>query len=325
MRRAAAALSVAALVFGAGCAARGGSASLAPEARDALRQERVCWASRDGIYIARGDGSDSDRIVRVGAIGKNAAVFLPSMPAGRADSLLFLSLLDLNPIDASGTGLTLHILDLDGDRITFWRRISLAKIVPAGPDGRYTLFSVPAAAWLPEGARIALAVRREEPAGDAVLLMDAEGGPTALIDIAPRRFSRGTSLSWDSISRVLYLGLAGPSPGEPGVIGAIGLKDGERAQVVAPGSYPAVAPDGRIAVVDAGDELAVMGRGGGQAGRVEGAEGRAKNRLFWSRDGRYLYYYALVPSGPLGLGQVTVLRCLDTIGGAAPFDLVRLR
>jgi hypothetical protein len=260
------------------------------------------------------------------------------MPAAGPNRLLFLSLLDLNPVDASGTRLTLEILDLEEDRITFWRHISLAKIVAAGPGGRYTLFSVPAVAWSADGKSIALALRREEPAGDALLLMDGEGSPTALIDIAPHRFSRGTSLSWDA-RKTLYFGLQGAAPDEAGVVGAIGWKsmamgrgvtiqsqDLQRSKVdiLGKGAYPAVSKDGRVAVVEAGDELAMLGIDGARTDLLEGAEGRAKNRLFWSRDGRFLYYYALVPSGPLGMGQVTVLRCLDARAGGV-FDLVRLR
>lgn len=302
----------------------GAPKDLEPEARAALLSARVVWASRDGVYIARGDGSDSDRIVKGSDLGKNAGVFLPSMPADDANRLLFLSLLDLNPVDASGTHLTLEILDLEGDRITFWRHISLAKIVPAGAGGRYTLFSVPAVAWSADGKNIALALRREEPAGDAVLLMDGEGNPTALIDIAPQRFSRGTSLSWDLEHESLFLGLQGSTPDDAGVVGVIGRKGLGPIHTVGPGAYPAVSSNGRIAVVEPGDTLALLGRDGERIDRLEGAEGRAKNRLFWSRDGRYLYYYALVPSGPLGMGQVTVLRCLDTRAGGV-FDLVRLR
>ncbi len=337
MRRPVCFLLLLALVGCAHCAARQGG--LNADAVSDLRREKVCWASRDGIYIARGDGSNSARIVKAVDLRKDASVLLPSMPSTGADRLLFLSLLDLNPGDATGTALTLNILDLEGDRIEFWRHISLAKIVAADPGGRYSLFSVPAAAWSPDGRHIVLALRREGPAGDAVLLMDGEGSPTAVIDIAPERLARGTSLSWGPTLGTLYVGLQGPPGQDTGVIGVLGWK-GFGAGVVrwdprreiarkwvlvsGPGAYPAVSSEGRIAVVEPGDVVSLLGRDGARVDRLEGAEGRAKNRLFWSRDGRYLYYYTLIPSGPLGLGQVTVLRCLDTLGGG-DFDLVRLR
>ena len=317
-----------ALTGGACSAARQGG--LNADAVSDLRRERVCWAEREGVFIARGDGSDRVRIFETSKLGEGGVVFHPSMPRAGPDRILFLSLRDLDARDSTGTALTLNILDLNGKRIELWRRVSLSKIVAAGAGGRASIFSVPAVSWSPDGTRIALALRREGQERDGVILMDAQGVPTVFRDVGAARLSRGTSLSWSPEGEALVVGLEDPVGDGAGIIGRLATGPGgdvaaTPARPLGRGAYPAVSPDGeRIAVVEGREELAVLDRDGALIDRLKIPSGRAPNRLFWSGDGRHLYYYTLIPSGPLGLGQVTVLRCLDTLAGGT-IDLVRLR
>lgn len=98
-------------------------------------------------------------------------------------------------------------------------------------------------------------------------------------------------------------------------------------ETIAPGASPAVSPQGRIAIVDPKAGLwdfVLLGSDGEEIERFRRPAGRAPSRPFWSPDGRFLYYHSLAATGPLGLIEMTMLRCLDTRDGTV-FDLVPLR
>ncbi|HEY3174578.1 MAG TPA: hypothetical protein VGK94_02325 [Candidatus Polarisedimenticolia bacterium] len=309
-------------------------------ARGTLRSSSIAFAGGNDLYLARGDGSEPRRLIAGSEIGRGGAIFLP-MPSPAGERLLFLSILDLDVIDSSGRDLSLNILDLDGRdpstaSITAWRQVGLEKIAPPGPKGGQEIFTAAAAAWSRDGSRIALGLNRPaSDGGDAILLLDADGTPSELYELGGRDLSRASSIAWTPGGVSLLFG-AESEAGDERTIGVVMLLDlaatGQRAgparlTELGPGRYPSLSPDGsRIAVVDdrAGQwDLLVLDMRGHEIDRFVRPAGRGLNRPQWSADGRYLYYYSLASTGPLGLVEITMLRCLDTFSRRV-FDLARL-
>lgn len=341
MRRPAPALAVAALTLAGSAACLTsrvyGLGVTDESARATLRPSPLAFADRNDLYVARGDGSDARLLVAGRQIGRGGAIFLP-MPAPGGRRLLFLSVVDLDVRESTGRDLSLNILDLDGadpagSSIAAWRRIRLEKIAAPGPEDRQEIFTVAAAAWSRDGSRIALGINRPaSTGGDAILLLDAEGRPAMLYDLGGRDLCRVSSIAWTADGTALVFGAESEAEGGGtlGVVLRLDLTDpGPRAALVelGPGRYPAISPDGsRIAVVDdrAGQwDLLLLDMKGREIDRFVRPAGRALNRPQWSTDGRYLYYYSLASTGPLGLFEITMLRCLDTFSRRV-FDLARL-
>jgi WD40 repeat protein len=303
------------------------------DARASLAAQRIAFARQDGLYLARGDGSGERKILDSEDLG-GGAVFLPSVTAD-GKHVVFLSLLDLDVRDSTGRDLALNIVALEGTAVGGWRRVRLEKIAPPPAGGREEVFRAAALAWAPDGSLIAAALRGATSEGDdEVVLFGAGGDPMASYDLGKRRLTRVSSLSWSPDGASLILGLEGN--GDAQEAGLVGRLDRSRAgrsglapalAILAPGQFPALSPDGgRIAVVEAGEggsDLVVLSASGAEIDRYRRPAGRAPNRLFWSADGRYLYYYSLASTGPLGLLEITMLRCLDTRNRRV-FDLVRL-
>ncbi len=215
--------------------------------------------------------------------------------------------------------------------MTGWRQVRLEKIAPPGVSGRYEAFDVAALAWSADGERIALGMSRTGTP-DRVVLFDKAGTPLHAYDLGEWRFSRVGGISWFPDGRAIALGLEDPADESGrGLAARMTLEDGTgRAgsiERIGPGAFPAVSPDGRrIAVVDYRDEMwdmVLLTPEGREVRRFARPAGRALNRPFWSPDGRYLYYYSLASTGPLGLIEISMLRCLDTRDSRV-FDLVRL-
>ena len=70
-------------------------------------------------------------------------------------------------------------------------------------------------------------------------------------------------------------------------------------------------------------DLALLDDQGAEMTRFIRPAGKALNHPFWSGDGRFLYYYSLASTGPLGLVEVTILRVLD-LRTRQVHDLARL-
>ncbi|HET9480287.1 MAG TPA: hypothetical protein VFP98_00895, partial [Candidatus Polarisedimenticolia bacterium] len=327
-----------ALVMAGAAIAAGSCAGWAPPLRAgdpamhaALRAGRVVWSGRDGITLARGDGSGARLLVAAGAIGQRAALFTPCLaPAG--DRLIFFSLVELDVRDSTGRDLTLHLLRLDADRITDWQQIRLERISPPPGGGRQDVFAVAAAAWSTDGERFAVALDRSEASGgDSVAIFDKEGVPTALYALGGRALPRVGGLSILPGDGDLILDLEPEGGiGEP-VVARLRVPPpggGTTAlTAIGPGLNPRLSPDGtRIAVVappDAGRDLALLDLEGREIRRYTRPAGRALSRPFWSADGRFLYYHSLGSTGPLGLMETPFLRCLDTASGSV-WDLARI-
>ena len=304
-----------------------------PDTRAALRTGRIVYASKEGLYIAHGDGSGAKKLLHPGKIGPQAAVYQPLLsPAG--DRVLFLSMTGIDVRDSSGTDLTLNIVDLKGSKFEHWKRVRLEKILPPDEKGRQTVFDVAAAAWSRDGARIALGLNRDRSGRrDAVLVLDASGGPQVSYGLTGYGLPNVGSISWYPSGDGLVLGVqtGQDEHGFPDVSVARLFLEGNKAgelEVIGEGVDPSLSTGGdRIAVIDSqngGWDIVLLDRDGEPVDRFLGPAGRALSRPFWSADDRYIYYHSLASTGPLGLIEVTVLRCLDTRGGQV-FDLVRLR
>ncbi|HZI92724.1 MAG TPA: hypothetical protein VFE84_00660 [Patescibacteria group bacterium] len=306
-------------------------------ARASLVGSTIVFSRNDGVYLAHGDGSSAVRVVSCGEIGKGGAVFMPAIdPGGR--KILFLSVEDLEVRESTGRNLSLNIITFDapaapGSGISSWRKVLLEKVAPPGPGGRQEIFGVAGAAWSRDGKRLALGLNREQPAGgDAILTFDADGTPLEEYSLGGKDLARFSALSWTKQDTGIIFGLEGQDDA-PGIVGRLdlvssgGARQSARVVELGPGRFPALSPDGdRIAVVDEGSgagDLVLLGVDGKELARYERPAGRAPNRPFWSADGRYLYYYSLAATGPLGLVDVTILRCLD-IRTQQVFDLIRL-
>ena len=304
-------------------------------ARAELARATIVFTKDNELYLARGDGGGAVRLLSRAEIGVAGAVFMP-MIDGAGRRVLFLSVIDLEIRESTGRDLSLNILTLDrpaapGGRVASWRKVRLEKIAPPGVDGRQEIFAVAGAAWSHDGDRIALGLNRaREAGGDAVALFDSEGSATTVCGLAGRDLARVSAISWTNDDRALILGLEGE--GEPaGRVARLDLPTtGQRAAApvdLAPGRYPALSPDGsRIAVVaerSGQSDIVLLDLDGNETARYERPAGRAPSRPFWSAGGRYLYYYSLGATGPLGLIDIIILRCMDTRTQRV-FDLIRL-
>lgn len=308
-----------------------------PEA-SALAAFRIAFTRPDGVYVARGDGTEARRLISASDLEVAEAPFLASLdPSGRR--LLFVSLDGRDPRSGKGRALVLHVVEVQAEgRRGAWRRTRLDRLVGGSPGAAVEPAMVPAAAWSPQGDRIVLGLRREGlDTADALLMADAAGMPDRLLELEGARLLAGSGLSWTVDGTGVLAALVGPASGEAapvaGVIARVevprdrGLA-GVEWRAIASGSDPAAAPDGsRVAVVDtsggsAGD-IVLLDMQGRQVDRFERPAGRGLNHLFWSPDGRYLYYHSLASTGPLGIVEIGLLRCLDTRARRV-FDLVRL-
>ncbi len=315
----------------AGCAGRHVKLGPGDEvARSILEATTITYAKDRALYVARGDGSGERKVLGGEALGPDGVIMFPSLAAD-GHRMLFLGALDLDVRDSTARGLSLNILAMDGHRFTAWLQIMLDRFVPPRANGRQEVFDVAAAAWSQDGERIALGLNRTPAAGgDALAVFDADGRPIALYSLGDRDLARVSSLCWMAGDRSLLLGLEGD--GEAG--GTIARLDlpgsGAAATLVSLGAgrYPALEPgDGRLAVIDSRGgrwDMVLMSAEGVELDRYTALAGRAPHRPYWSRAGRYLYYYSLASIGPLGLIEISMLRCLDTHSREI-FDLVRLR
>ncbi len=312
-----------------GCAGSKNFGVTDPSARSDLGAHRIVYAKEGSLYLARGDGTRPDRLMRGEDLGPGGTIFLPALSEDRS-RVLFIGALDLDVHDSTASRLQLNILDVDGERVERWRSIVLDRILPAGAGGRYEIFDIAAAAWSLDGNRIALGLNLpRQHGGDAVMIFDAEGTPVSRIALGDRSLPRVGSIGWMG-PESLIVGLEGKGGGQARVarldVGA-GAETTARLIDVAPGDYPAFAPSlDRIAAVESRDgqwDIVVRDPAGGEIDRYVRPAGRAPNRPFWSGDGRYLYYYSLASTGPLGIVEITMLRCLDTRSRRV-YDLVWL-
>ena len=307
--------------------------------RDALRAGALVYVKDQALYLARGDGSGASRVLGKDDGGDDLTILQAALsPAG--DRVGFLSVNEIDVRERTGRGLSLQILTLacandPRAAVTHWRRIELSKFVQPGADGRLEIFAAGALAWSRDGSRIAVGLNRPSAGGgDAVLLLDPDGNPLVQYDIAPHDLSPVSSISWTRDSGAVLLGGQINAGGDnaTGVIlrldfGPAGGARGATITDVGPGRFPAVSPDGaRIAIVDersGKSDLVVLDMSGREVERFTRPAGRGLSRPEWSSDGRYLYYYSLASTGPLGLIDITMLRCLDTRTRQV-FDLARL-
>lgn len=333
MRRPLALLTWGTLILTAGClslqAPKLGVADA--DARQTMQGFTIAYARRNDLYIARGDGSDEALLMRGADLGRGGAIFMPALDPGRG-RIAFLSVTDLDVRDSTGSDLSLNLLGIPGRSAAgvpaaVARRVRLARIAPpAAPGGRQEVFTTAGLAWSPGGDRIALGLNRDgPPRGDQVLVLDATGVPQTAYSLGGHELPRVGSFSWTPDGSAIILGLEDASDGG-GLVARLTLAPAGLT-MVGRGRYPALSPDGRsIAVVDdtSGQwDIVLLGADGAEMERFARPAGRALNRLLWSPDGRYLYYHSLASTGPLGLVEVGMLRCLDTRTREV-FDLVRL-
>lgn len=304
--------------------------------RTALQAGALVYVKPDGLYLARGDGSGARRLLAENE-GGGHTTFLYAALSRAADRVAFLSVEEIDMRERTGRGLSLQILTLarPGDPrspVNGWLRIRLERFAPPGADGRLEIFTAAGIAWSHDGTRVAVGLNR--PIGDAVVLFGADGVPQAEYDIAPHDLAPVSSLSWTLDAGALLLGgqVDGGGDNATGVIlrlepGRTGAARGASVTAIGPGRYPAISPDGeRIAIVDersGTSDLVVLDMSGREVERFTRPAGRGLSRPQWSGDGTYLYYYSLASTGPLGLIDVTMLRCLDTRTRQV-FDLARL-
>ncbi len=334
MRRQGAAALLAASCL-AGCLAHREAPSFDDPTVAQLRAGAIVFVDEGSLYRARGDGSSSKRLLAAGQVGPGGRVIAAALSAdGKRAACVAMQSIDVR--DASGTDLAVHILELDKERVIAWRRIGMSALAPPGDSGRYPVaITAPGLAWSRDGSKLALGLATgPEAAAGRVILLDVLGAPLADLVVAWSGLGGMTSVSWSRDGTWLALGLArlDASGGAPApVVAALDLAaagDGPGAlRVIAPGGYPAVSPDGtRIAVVSPRDgltDLAVLDDRGAEVTRFIRPAGKALHHPFWSSDGRFLYYYSLASTGPLGLLEITMLRCLDTRTRLVQ-DLVRL-
>lgn len=300
-----------------------------PSARSDLAAQRITYAKDGALFVSRGDGARAVRLMRGEELGEGGTIFMPSLTR-EWDRVLFIGALDLHVHDSTSSQLQLNILHLEGERIDRWRSIILDRILPAGDGGRYEIFSVAAAAWSLDASMIAMGLNLpEDQGGDVVMIFDADGVPVRRIDLGDRSLPRVGSIDWMGPGSLL-LGLEGEAGG-PGTVARLDLGSvpGSTPRLIdiGTGDYPALSPSmDRIAVVEQDNgqwDIVLLDRDGEEMDRYERPAGRALNRPYWSRDGRYLYYYSLASTGPLGIVEITILRCLDTRSRLV-YDLVRL-
>ncbi|HKY33780.1 MAG TPA: hypothetical protein VJV23_14715 [Candidatus Polarisedimenticolia bacterium] len=300
------------------------------EARRSLRSARIAFARRDGVYLARGDGSQARRLAGAGREATGSVAFVAAMTTAQ-DAVLHLTLDELDVRDGTGIDPALNILELSGGGVAGRRRIRLAPLLPPGADGRIRPSRLPGAAWSPDGASIALAARGEQEGADRILLFDRKGRPSGLFELEGIRLAPASGLAWDQEGDGLLLSAEGGEGQEGDRIVRLCLEPGARRgwiSPLAPGRDPAPSPAGaRLAVVrDAPggpSDIVLLDGAGKEVERFQRPAGRALHHLFWSADGRYLYYHSLASTGPLGLIEVGMLRCLDTRTRKV-FDLLRL-
>ena len=304
-------------------------------AASVLSTFQIAYARPDGVYRARGDATDEQRLVGTDELGKGTVPFLAALsPDGHR--VLFVALAGLDPLQDRGSGLSLNLLDVAEGRVTLWRRTPLDGLIGEAAAGRLEASMIPAAAWSPDASRIAIGVRRAGAgAADAVAVMDAAGLPLRVVELPERRLLAGSGFSWDGPDALILAlegGAAAPDDsGVSGVLARLSLAGGGASPALddlAGGANPAVSPDGtKVAIVEshAGSlpDIVLLDRAGAEVDRFTSPPGRALHHPFWSPDGRFIYYHSLASTGPLGLVQVGLLRCLDTRGGKV-FDLARL-
>ncbi len=298
-----------------------------PAARGDLASFAITYVKRGDLFVARGDGTGARRLLPASLAGPGGVIFLPDL-APRGRRLLFLSGAGLDPADSTARDLALNVFEIEDLRIASWRRALLTRLLPPDATGRQRVLAVAGVDWSRDGERIALGLSRGPGEnGDAVALFDAAGSPLAHIVLPGRRLGRGGSLAWLS-DEALLLGLeeeAEPSGG----LARLDLHDlrAPRLERLAAGRYPAVDHSGsRIAAIverEGSWEVILMDPQGRPLRRIPRPAGRAPGRLWWAPDGRWLYFQSQAATGPLGLLNVEVLRCLDT-GTGRVFDLVRL-
>ena len=324
----------------AACISRHLAAGVTDESsRAALRVGVIVYVKQDGLYLARGDGSGARRLLAGNDAGGQLTILHAALSPA-ADRVAFLSVNDLDVRERTGRGLSLQILTLThpadpAAAVSGWRRSQLEKIAPPGPGGRQEIFTAAALAWSRDGSRIAIGLNRPPAAGgDAVLLLDSVGVPLLQYDLAPHDLAPVSSISWTPDSGAVLLGgqIDEGADTATGVIlrlefGESGAARGASITDVGTGRYPVISPDGtRIAVVverSGTSDLLLLDMSGREVERFPRPAGRGLTRPQWSADGRYLYYYSLASTGPLGLVDITMLRCLDTRTRQV-FDLARL-
>jgi Tol biopolymer transport system component len=298
---------------------------------------RIVYARPDGVYLARGDATDERRLVEAEEMGKGTVPFLAALsPDGKR--VFFVALAGLDPRQDRGSGLSLNLLDVAEGRVTLWRRTPLDGLIGQASAGRIEASMVPAAAWSPDGSRIAIGLRRAGAGGaDAVAVMDGAGLPLRVVELPERRLLSGSGFSWDGPDALIVALEAGgaasdeDASGGAGMLARLSLVTGGSSPALddlTRGANPAVSPDGaKVAIVEshAGSlpDIVLLDRAGAEVDRFTSPPGRALHHPFWSPDGRFIYYHSLASTGPLGLVQVGLLRCLDTRGGRV-FDLARL-
>jgi hypothetical protein len=316
----------------ASCGARAPGLGVPRTEAGPLAGYSIAFARPDGVYLARGDGTDERRLVGPAELEKGETPFLASLdPTG--SRVLFLSMSERDPRTGRGRSLSLHVLEIHDRTAAAWHRVRMERLLGGKPDDPVEAAMIPGASWSPDGSGIALGLRRSERGlDDAVVVTDGQGEPRLLLELEGRRLFPGSGLAWARSADAVLVSLDWSSATAPaGVIARVMLDPEARAAhgmaEIGPGRDPAVSPDGtRLAVVDAASsagDLVLLDMEGKQLDRFERPAGRGLNHLFWSPDGRYLYYYSLASTGPLGIVEIGLLRCLDTHARRV-FDLVRL-
>jgi hypothetical protein len=254
---------------------------------------------------------------------------------GRRAACLSLDSIDVRA--GTGTALAMHILDLDKDGVTARRRVEMKLLAPPDASGRYPVSAVARGLeFSADGSRLAIGL--DAPAGGGVgrvLILDGAGIPIADLILDAPGLGAMNAVSWSRDGSWLAVGLERSRAAEgiaDLVVARVDLpaaagRPRGALRVLGPGSYPAVSPDGtRLAVVaprDGLSDLALLDEAGAEVARFMRPAGKALHHPFWSADGRFLFYYSLASTGPLGLHEVTMLRCLDSRSRQV-IDLARL-
>ena len=317
------------------CASRSPGLGVPPTEATSLASFTITFARPDGIYVARGDGTGERRLVGTRELEAGETPFLASLDRS-GSHLLFLSMSGRDPRSGQGSSLSLHVVEIRADRRASWRRVRLDRMLGGDAANPVEAAMIPGASWSADGARIALGLRRAgRGLEDALLLTDGQGAPQLLLELDGHRLFPGSGLTWlpsgDGVLVALEGGAGAASDTAAGVVAQVALDPAGRAargvRELTTGRDPAVSPDGtRVAIVDAASsagDIVLVDLEGKQLDRFERPAGRGLNHLFWSPDGRYLYYNSLASTGPLGIVEIGLLRCLDTRARRV-FDLVRL-